>query len=66
MMMSTTTSTVAEHRLEKAVGELYAALYMMHEARMYQEEYDSICTIINMLSEDRLYFLQLYRDKINA
>ena len=66
MMTSTTTNTVAEHRLEKAVGEIYAALYQMHEAKMYQQEYDSICTIINMLTEDRLHFLQLHGDKINA
>ena len=66
MMMSTMTNTAAEDRLERAVGEIYAALYQMHEARMYQEEYDSICTIINILTEDRLHFLRMHGDKINA
>jgi hypothetical protein len=65
-MTNTTTTSSAEARLEKAVGELYAALYQMHEIGMYQEEYDSMGTIINMLVEDRQHFRQMYGNKINA
>lgn len=64
--MNTTTTGNAEARLEKAVGELYAALMHMRKIGMYQEEYDIMGTIINMLIEDRHHLLQLHGNKINA
>lgn len=51
-------------QVEKAVIDLYSALYNLRHDGKYKEEYNTITTIINMLSEDRLYLLQSYRKEI--
>ena len=42
-----------EQQMEHAVGELYKVFFRMREAGLYQEEYDSMGTLIKMLMEDR-------------
>lgn len=39
--------------VEEAVGEMYRGFFRMREMKQYQEEYDTMGTIINMLMEDR-------------
>ena len=39
--------------IEKAIGELYRGFYHLRQLKEYQEEYDTMGTIINMLMEDR-------------
>lgn len=42
-----------EEKVEQAVGNLYAALYNMRKAGMYQEEYDAMGAVIQMMIQDR-------------
>lgn len=42
-----------ETQVEEAVGQLYAALYNMRKAGMYQEEYDAMGSVIRMMIQDR-------------
>lgn len=42
-----------EENVEEAVGNLYAALYNMRKAGLYQEEYDAMGTVIRMMIQDR-------------
>lgn len=42
-----------ETRFEEAVGQMYAALYNMRKAGLYQEEYDAMGTVIRMMIQDR-------------
>jgi len=39
--------------IEKAVGELYRGYFKLREAKEYQEEYDAMGTLMNMLMKDR-------------
>lgn len=39
--------------IEKAVGELYKQYYRLRAHKLYQEEYDSMGTLMNMLMGDR-------------
>ena len=48
--------------IEKAVGELYRGLYRLRQLKEYQEEYDSMGTIINMLMEDRNWIRSTYKE----
>lgn len=47
------TNEEIETRVEEAVGQLYAALYNMRKAGMYQEEYDAMGSVIRMMIQDR-------------
>lgn len=46
--------------IEVAVGVLYSKLYKLRQAKRYQEEYDIMGTLINMLSKDRQHIRQNY------
>lgn len=39
--------------IDEAVGQLYAALYRLRLQGKYQEEYDSMGTLMGMLATDR-------------
>ncbi len=39
--------------IEKAVGDLYVEFYKLRQAGRYQEEYDAMGTLLNMLMKDR-------------
>ena len=43
----------AESIIENAIGELYRGYFKLREAEQYQEEYDSMGTLMNMLMKDR-------------
>lgn len=47
------TTEELETRFEEAVGQMYAALYNMRKAGLYQEEYDAMGTVIRMMIQDR-------------
>lgn len=49
-----------EDIIEQAVAELYRGFFRLREAGKYQEEYDTIGTIINMLTEDRVVLRHKY------
>lgn len=42
-----------DHQLEDIIGDLYKVLFRMRESGFIQEEYDSMGTLIRMLTEDR-------------
>ena len=46
--------------IEDAVGQLYRGFFQLRRAGEYQEEYDSMGTIIGMLMSDRLYLAKKY------
>lgn len=50
---SAVTTEELETRFEEAVGQMYAALYNMRKAGLYQEEYDAMGTVIRMMIQDR-------------
>ena len=52
-----------EKQLEDAVAELYKVFFRLREAKLYQEEYDSMGTIISMLTEDRQHLRKKYEVK---
>jgi len=49
-----------EDIIEQAVAELYRGFFRLREEAKYQEEYDTIGTIINMLTEDRVVLRHKY------
>lgn len=53
-----------QEEIDKAVGLLYIALFRMRKAKMYQEEYDAMGTLMNMLMKDRQTLREKY--KVNA
>lgn len=50
--------------VDDCVGELYAALFRLREARKLQEEYDAMGAVISMLTTDRQFLRQRYAGKI--
>lgn len=50
--------------IENAIGELYRGYFKLREAKQYQEEYDSMGTLITMLSNDRQFLREKYKIKI--
>lgn len=50
--------------IEKAIGDIYVALYRLRKADKIQEEYDAMNIIINMLMKDRDFVRTHFRDKI--
>ena len=50
-----------EAEIEEALGELYRGFYRLRLAEAYQEEYDAMGAILNMLMQDRLHILKTYK-----
>lgn len=46
---------------EQAVGDLYRGYFLLREAKKYQEEYDSMGTLMNMLMKDRQHLREKYK-----
>lgn len=46
--------------IENGVAELYRGLFKLREEKRYQEEYDAMGVLINMLSTDRQYMRTKY------
>jgi hypothetical protein len=46
--------------IENAVGELYRGFYRLRQQKQYQEEYDSMGALLNMLMQDRDYIRKTY------
>jgi hypothetical protein len=46
--------------IENAVGELYRGYYLLRQQKRYQEEYDSMGTLMDMLLKDRDYIRKTY------
>lgn len=53
-----------EQIIEDAIGQLYGAYFKLRQAGEYQNEYDSMGTLISMLSKDRQHIRQTYKVKI--
>lgn len=47
--------------IEDAIGELYRGYFKLREAKQYQVEYDSMGTLINMLTKDRQSMREKYK-----
>ena len=50
--------------VEEAVGEMYRGFFRLREMKEYQEEFDTMGAIINMLMADRQFLLSKYGVKI--
>ena len=48
--------------IEDAVGEMYKGFFRLRELNEYQEEYDSMGAILNMLMQDRDNLRKKYKD----
>lgn len=46
--------------IENAIGELYRGYYLLRQQKQYQEEYDSMGVLMNMLLKDRVYIRKTY------
>ncbi len=46
--------------IENAIGELYRGFYHLRQQKQYQEEYDSMGVLMNMLLKDRVYIRKTY------
>jgi hypothetical protein len=46
--------------IDNAVGELYRGYYLLRKQKRYQEEYDSIGTLMFMLMQDRDHIRKTY------
>jgi flagellar biosynthesis chaperone FliJ len=57
--MKLTDTEKANLLIEQSVGEMYRAFFQLRQLREYQEEYDAMGVIINMLMKDR----QVLREK---
>lgn len=54
----------ANQIIENAVAELYRGYFKLRESKQYQEEYDSMGTLISMLTKDRQHIRQTYKVEI--
>ena len=54
----------ADTIIENAIGELYRGLFILRKEQKYQEEYDAMGSLINMLSKDRQYLRENYKIEI--
>lgn len=52
--------TTPEKIIEDAVGELYRGFFRLRQAKLYQEEYDSMGIVLNMLMKDRQFLREKY------
>ena len=50
-----------ETEIETAIGELYRGFFRLRKAEAYQEEYDCMGALLNMLMQDRLHILKTYK-----
>jgi len=50
-----------DNEVENAVAALYVTFYRLRKAEQYQEEYDAMGTLINMLSRDRAHIRKTYK-----
>lgn len=46
--------------IENAVGALYRGFFQLRQAKLYQEEYDAMGTLLNMLMKDRQHLREKY------
>jgi hypothetical protein len=46
--------------IENAVGEVFRGFYHLRQQKRYQEEYDSMGTLMDMLLKDRDYIRKTY------
>lgn len=49
-----------EKQMEEAVANLYVILFRMRKAKEYQQEYDAMGALINMLTQDRDHLRRKY------
>jgi len=47
--------------IENAVGELYRGFYKLRQSKQYQEEYDAMGSLLNMLTQDRDFLRKKYK-----
>jgi hypothetical protein len=64
MKMELTELEKANQLVEEAVGEMYRGFFRMREMKEYQEEFDTMGAIINMLMTDRQFLLKNHGVKI--
>lgn len=50
-----------DEMIEVAVGELWKNFHRLRKAERYQDEYDIMGTVLNMLSSDRQFLRQKYK-----
>lgn len=50
--------------IENAVAELYKGYFRLRNEKRYQEEYDAMGSLIDMLSADRQHMRQKYKLEI--
>lgn len=46
--------------IEKAIADLYVGFFRLRKAGLYQREYDTVGTIIDMLTRDRQHLRNVY------
>lgn len=49
-----------EAEIETAIGELYRGFYRLRKLEAYQEEYENMDALMNMLMQDRMHLLKKY------
>lgn len=54
-------STEPNKIIEEAVGNLYRGYFKLRQAHKYQEEYDAMGTLLNMLMTDRALLRTKYK-----
>jgi len=64
LKMELTDLEKANQIVEEAVGEMYRGFFRMREMKEYQEEFDTMGAIINMLMTDRQFLLKNHGVKI--
>jgi len=50
-----------EKIIENGVGEIYRGFFRLRQAGEYQEEYDSMGAVLNMLMQDRMHLLKTHK-----
>ena len=51
----------AEALIEDGVANVYIGLFRLRNAGLYQEEYDSMGALLNMLQQDRQHMREKYK-----
>lgn len=46
--------------IEETIGKLYLCFYKLRQNGFYQEEYEMMGTLMNMLSQDRQYMREKF------
>ena len=64
MKMELTDLEKANLLIEQSLGEMYRGFFQLRELKEYQEEYDAMGVIINMLMTDRQFLLKNHGVKI--